>query len=101
MQNVPSIASKLNGIVNATPVGMAKLPGYPFPVQHLSRAMWVVDIIYFPIETELLRAARKLGCRTLSGSGMAVYQAMHAFELFSGCHAEHSRMKATFDAFDK
>jgi len=101
VQDVVSIASELNGIVNATPVGMAKLPGYPFPVQHLSRAMWVVDIIYFPLETELLRAARKLGCRTLSGSGMAVYQAMHAFELFTGFGAEHSRMRATFDTFDR
>lgn len=88
------------GIVNATPMGMAKLPGSAFPTDLLEPSMWVADIVYFPLETELLRAARLRGCRTLPGSGMAVFQAVRAFELFTGRPADPNRMKATFDSFD-
>ncbi|MHA7777160.1 shikimate dehydrogenase [Roseibium sp. M-1] len=91
----------LSGIVNASPVGMAKTPGTPFPLALLRPDMWVADIVYFPLETELLAGARKLGCRVLPGSGMAVYQAVRAFELFTGRHADPQRMRAAFDAFDE
>lgn len=91
----------LSGIVNASPVGMAKTPGTPFPLALLRPDMWVADIVYFPLETELLAGARKLGCRVLPGSGMAVFQAVRAFELFTGRHADPQRMKAAFDAFDE
>ena len=90
----------LCGLVNATPVGMAKLPGMAAPVEILHPEMWVADIVYFPLETELLRTARALGCRVLAGSGMAVFQAVRAFELFTGRAADPARMQATFEAFD-
>ena len=45
---------------------------------------WVADIVYFPLETPLLGEARRRGCRTMSGQGMAVIQAVLAFELFTG-----------------
>jgi shikimate dehydrogenase len=93
-------AQGLSGIVNASPVGMAKAPGTPFPLELLRPDMWVADIVYFPLETELLAGARKLGCRVLPGSGMAVFQAARAFELFTGRRADPDRMKAAFDAFD-
>lgn len=89
------------GIVNATPMGMAKLPGSAFPAELLTPQMWVADIVYFPLETELLRAARARGCRTLSGAGMAVFQAVRAFQLMTGRPADPKRMKAAFDAFDR
>ncbi|MDW9406236.1 shikimate dehydrogenase, partial [Pseudomonas soli] len=54
-----------DGLVNTTPVGMAKLPGTPLPPALLHARLWVAEIIYFPLETELLRQARALGCRTL------------------------------------
>ncbi|MEP3046533.1 MAG: shikimate dehydrogenase [Roseibium sp.] len=91
---------ELCGIVNASPVGMDKIPGSPFPAELLRPDMWVADIIYFPIETELLAAANKLGCRVLPGSGMAVFQAVKAFELFTGKPADPDRMTATFSSFD-
>lgn len=90
----------LNGLVNATPVGMAKTPGSPFPADLLHPALWVADIVYFPLETELLADARACGCRILPGSGMAVFQAVRAFELFTGLKPDISRMEATFNAFD-
>lgn len=94
-----TIAPELDGVVNASPVGMAKMPGTPFPADILTRQMWVADIVYVPIETELLRSARQRGCRTLSGAGMAVFQAARAFELFTGVTPDRACMQATFDAF--
>jgi len=88
-----------DGIVNATPIGMASHPGTPVAAELLRPAQWVADIVYFPLETELLRDARAIGCRTMPGSGMAVFQAVRAFELFTGLKADSDRMKACFDAF--
>lgn len=85
-----------DGLVNTTPVGMAKLPGTPLPVELLHARLWVAEIIYFPLETALLRHARALGCRTLDGGSMAVFQAVKAFELISGNVADASRMQAHF-----
>jgi shikimate dehydrogenase len=86
------------GVINATPVGMAKYPGTPFPIDLLSVNHWVSDVVYFPQETELLRGARELGCRTLAGTGMAVYQAIRAFELFTGIKPDRTAMIQHFGA---
>jgi shikimate dehydrogenase len=101
VQDIAEAAGAADGIVNATPVGMAKLPGMPVRPQHISARHWVADIVYFPLETELLAHARRLGCRTLSGEGMAVFQAVRAFELFTGIQPDADRMKAAFAAFDR
>ena len=85
-----------DGLVNATPVGMAKFPGLPLPANLLSPELWVADVVYFPLETELLREARARGCRTMSGAGMAVFQAAEAFRLFSGVEPDADRMLAHF-----
>jgi shikimate dehydrogenase len=85
-----------DGIVNCTPVGMAKLPGTPLPLALLHPRLWVAEIVYFPLETELLRAARAIGCKTLDGGGMAVFQAAGAFRLFTGREPDAARMLAHF-----
>ncbi|MBD9500756.1 shikimate dehydrogenase [Pseudomonas sp. PDM17] len=90
--------TEADGLVNTTPVGMAKLPGAPLPLELLHSGLWVAEIIYFPLETELLRHARSLGCRTLDGGNMAVFQAVKAFELFSGLEADSERMLVHFSA---
>ncbi|HEX6957910.1 MAG TPA: shikimate dehydrogenase [Ferrovibrio sp.] len=87
-----------DGVVNATPVGMAKYPGTPFPAAHLQARHWVAEIIYFPDETELLRCARARGCRVLSGTGMAIGQAVRAFELFTGRKPDMQAMASHFEA---
>lgn len=89
-----------DGIVNTTPVGMDKTPGMPVPQAMLRPETWIADIIYFPLQTELLRAATAAGCRTFSGAAMAVFQAVRAFELFTGRAADSDAMTATFNAFN-
>jgi len=85
-----------DGVVNTTPLGMAKYPGMAVPAELLRPELWVADIVYFPLETELLRQARSRGCRTMSGGGMAVFQAVGAFRLFTGKEPDSSRMLRHF-----
>lgn len=85
-----------DGLIHATPTGMVRYPGLPLPAALLRPEMWVAEIVYFPLETELLRAARRLGCRTLDGSGMAVFQAAEAFRLFTGITPDAERMRRHF-----
>ncbi|MCQ8782951.1 shikimate dehydrogenase [Mangrovibrevibacter kandeliae] len=92
------VDGRFDGVVNATPMGMAKLPGSPYPVDRLTPDMWVADVIYFPLETELVRAAKALGCRAIGGAGMAVGQAVRAFRHFTGRDADPARMRARFEA---
>ena len=87
-----------DGVINATPMGMARYPGLPLPAELLRPALWVAEIVYFPLETELLRTARALGCRTLDGGGMAVFQAAEAFRLFTGITPDAERMRGHFTA---
>ncbi|QBF29020.1 shikimate dehydrogenase [Pseudomonas tructae] len=96
--DLPSAMASADGLVNTTPMGMAKLPGMPVPKALLRAQLWVAEIVYFPLETELLREARALGCRTLSGANMAVFQAVKAFELFSGVKADTARMIEHFNS---
>jgi shikimate dehydrogenase len=86
-------AAGVSGVVQTTPVGMDAHPGVPVPITVLSPAHWVAEIIYFPLETEFLRQARKLGCATVDGSGMAVGQAVRAFELFTGVTPDLDAMR--------
>ncbi|OLU24433.1 shikimate dehydrogenase [Pseudomonas sp. PA15(2017)] len=90
--DLSSTMAAADGLVNTTPMGMAKLPGMPVPKALLRKELWVAEIVYFPLETELLREARAIGCRTLDGGNMAVFQAVKAFELFSDAQADAQRM---------
>lgn len=98
--DLPSAMARADGLVNTTPMGMKKLPGMPVPVALLRAELWVAEIVYFPLETELLRHARALGCRTLDGGNMAVFQAVKAFELFSGVVPDAQRMLEHFQSMN-
>jgi shikimate dehydrogenase len=87
-----------DGVINATPLGMAKYPGQAVAPGLLRAAQWVADIVYFPLETALLASARAIGCRVLNGGGMAVFQAVDAFRLFTGAEPDADRMLAHFRA---
>ena len=98
--DLPQAMAAANGLVNTTPMGMQKMPGMPVPKALLHPGLWVAEIVYFPLETELLREARALGCRTLDGGTMAVFQAVKAFELFSGRQADAQRMQNHFNGMN-
>jgi shikimate dehydrogenase len=95
-QELAAAVAAAEGLINATPVGMADYPGLPLPAELLRPDLWVADIVYFPLETELLGRARALGCRTLDGGGMAVFQAAQAFHLFTGMAPDAERMLRHF-----
>ncbi|QAU49990.1 shikimate dehydrogenase [Bradyrhizobium guangzhouense] len=95
-QDVVTVAAAADGIVNATPIGMDKYPGTPLPTALLRPDLWVAEIVYFPLETALLRAARALGCRTVDGGGMAIFQGTEAFRLFTGISPDPDVFIATF-----
>lgn len=84
------------GLIQATPVGMAKLPGMPVPDSLLRRDLWVSEIVYVPLETSLLKAARRIGCATVDGGHMNVGQGVRAFKIFTGLEADVARMDAHF-----
>ena len=86
------------GLVHATPTGMREHPGLPFAETELHPDLWIAEIVYFPLQTELLRVARKKGCKTLDGGGMAVFQAAAAFEIFTNHIADRERMLRNFNA---
>lgn len=87
---------RIDGIVNSTPMGMAAYPAPAIDPDLILPRHWVADIVYFPLETALLRIARERGCRVLNGSGMAVGQAALAFTIFTGHPADKARMQASF-----
>ncbi|MFE7032293.1 shikimate dehydrogenase [Streptomyces sp. NPDC057621] len=91
-ERLPALLAGADGVVHATPMGMAAHPGLPFAAELLRPGLWVAEVVYRPLETELLRVARGMGCAVLDGGGMAVFQAADAFRLFTGREADASRM---------
>ena len=73
---------------------MAHHPGSPVADADLRADLWVADIVYRPADTALLSAARAVGAPTLHGGGMSVFQAVAAFEYFTGVTADAEAMLA-------
>jgi len=96
--DLASAMATADGLIHCTPTGMGKMPGLPLDARLIEPRHWVAEIVYFPLETELLRVARSKGCRTVDGSGMAVFQAVGAFRLFTGIEPDAERMMRTFKA---
>ncbi|MBF0673320.1 MAG: shikimate dehydrogenase [Salinibacterium sp.] len=94
LDDLPAWLAGAAGVVNATPWGMAAHPGTAFDTSLLSADMFVADIVYRPVETQLLHEAKESGCRTMSGLGMAMHQAADAFEIFTGEPADRGAMLA-------
>lgn len=75
-------------LINTTPVGMyPEKDASPISKEALSENMVVMDIIYNPIKTCLLKAAEAKNCRTIDGVAMFVFQGAHQFELWTGQRA--------------
>lgn len=94
--DLPGLLGAADGFVQATPVGMHSHPGMPVEAGLLRPEMWVADVIYRPVRTQLIDTAEALGCRVLDGGYMAVGQAVDAFELITGIRPDSARMRAHF-----
>jgi len=94
--DLPRVMPTATGLVNATPIGMHHHPGMPLDTALLRPELWVADVVYRPVETELLRHASALGCRVLDGGHMAVGQAIDTFELITGIRPDGDRMRSHF-----
>jgi len=94
--NLAEALNGASGLIQATPVGMPTHPGMPFAEALLRPSLWISEIVYVPLETELLKAARRIGCRTVDGGHMNVGQAIRGFRLFTGLDADAARMDAHF-----
>ena len=92
------LLAQADGLIHATPTGMAAHPGTAVPAELLHAGLWVAEVVYMPIETQLLRDARARGCRTLSGAAMVALQAAGSIELFTGARPDRDRMLHHVDA---
>jgi shikimate dehydrogenase len=87
--------SGIDVLVNTTPVGMAPdTSAMPVSVQALSPDMVVMDAVYNPLRTKLIAEADRIGCRTVDGVSMFVYQGARQFTLWTGRSAPVSVMRA-------
>lgn len=81
-------AAEADVVVNATSLGMADVdPGSPLGEEGVRAGMVVMDIVYKPLETALVRSARAAGARAIHGGRMLLHQAARQFELYTGAEA--------------
>ena len=88
-----------DGLINTTPVGMAKIPGMPVPAALLRPELWVAEIIYFPLETELLRERPRHRLPDAARRRHGGFQAVEAFRLITGVTPDAERMLRHFASF--
>ena len=92
MEDLPDLLAHADGLIHATPTGMEAHPGTAVPAELLEPRLWVAEVVYMPMETQLLRDARERGCRTLNGAAMVALQAAGSLELFTGARPDRDRM---------
>jgi shikimate dehydrogenase len=83
-------------LINATSLGMAGNPGLTLSLDLLPEAAAVVDIVYNPLETALLAAARARGNPVVDGLGMLLHQARPAFAAWFGIDPEVTEAQRMF-----
>ncbi|MBA3019178.1 MAG: shikimate dehydrogenase [Proteobacteria bacterium] len=89
-------------LINATPIGMSpNIDEMPIKKEYLQKDMVVMDVVYNPLKTRLLKEAEDIGCITIGGVSMFVYQGVAQFELWTGKKAPVDVMRKTvLDALD-
>ena len=93
---LPAALARASGVVHASPLGMLDHPGVAFDVGLLKPDAWVSDVVYRPLETELLRRAAQRGHRVLDGGLMAVGQACASLQIITGARPDRDRMERHF-----
>jgi shikimate dehydrogenase len=93
---LPDAIARAGGVVHATPMGMLHHPGVAFDLDLLSPGAWVSDVVYRPLETELIRQAAERGHPVLDGGRMAVGQAYASLQIITGAAPDRDRMERHF-----
>ena len=79
-RSAPDTITKVDIIINATSMGMVGQPDFSQPISRAKKTALVVDIVYNPLITELIKEAKKLKLKTVGGIGMLINQAVPGFE---------------------
>lgn len=87
----------VDGVVHATPTGMAAHPGAAIAPEDLPAGAWISEVVYRPLETELVARARACGLRVLDGGLMAVGQAADSIRRITGLEPDRDRMRRHFE----
>ena len=88
------LKGKIDIIINATPLGMKGFEQkLPVPETLIDSNVVVFDTVYNPLETPLIRTAKKKGCKVVYGIDMLVYQGAEAFKIWTGLDAPIDVMK--------
>ncbi len=95
--NEETFAAGLDGVVNATPVGMHGLPGLPLSTERIAEASWAFDAVYTPVETDFLLHARSAGLNAVSGFELFLHQGIDAWKLFSGRTVPEAALRAPLE----
>jgi shikimate dehydrogenase len=86
-------------LIHCTPIGMAPKVGKScVPAMLLHRGLTVMDIVYNPRDTQLLKDAHAAGCRTIRGLEMFLHQAAAQFELWTNKPAPIDVMRAVLES---
>jgi shikimate dehydrogenase len=96
--DLPEAIARASGVVHATPMGMLHHPGIAFDLDLLQEGAWVSDVVYRPLETELVRQAADRGHPVLDGGRMAVGQACASLQIITGMSPDRDRMERHFRA---
>jgi shikimate dehydrogenase len=84
MGKIADVASRVEGLVNCTPVGMVGYDGTPVETRLLGPQRWVFDAVYTPVDTRFKQEAEAAGLAVLSGYELFFHQGIDAFRLFTG-----------------
>lgn len=95
-EHLAAALARATGVVHATPMGMASYPGIAIDITALQQDAWVSDVVYRPLETELIRQARRRGHPTVDGGRMAVGQAYISLQIITGAEPDIERMQRHF-----
>lgn len=89
--------NEANGLVNATPIGMAEHPGSPFPHPLDVAPDWIFDAIYTPTETQFIDDGRQTGAKVMTGFSLFKHMALKTFEAYTGLEADAERALPRLD----
>jgi shikimate dehydrogenase len=84
LEQVAELLPRAGLLVNTTSLGQHGQPALELDVGKLPASAVVADLVYVPLETQLLKAAKARGLRTADGLGMLLHQAVRGFELWFG-----------------